>query len=87
MGAPIAMTLLIHDPHPLGDVTLVPKAVTGRSEADMAHAMAAAVADAEFASAADVLQHLRQAFPQAPLGTRVAAANVLMERLRRVLDL
>ena len=86
MGAPIAMTLLIHEPLPLGEVTLVPKAVSRRSEADMAHAMAAAVADAEFASAADVLRHLRQAFPQAPLGTRVAAANVLVERLRRALE-
>ena len=48
--------------------------------------MGAAVADAEFACAADVLKHLRHAFPQAPLGTRVAAANVLMERLRRALE-
>ena len=69
MGVPIAMTLLVRDPLPLGEVTLVPKALSGRSEAEMAHAMAAAVADAEFASAADALRHLRQAFPQAPLGT------------------
>ena len=75
MGAPFAMTFLVHDPYPLGDVTLLPKALTGRSEADMAHAMAAAVADAEFASAADALVHLRHAFPQAPLRRRVAAAS------------
>ena len=37
----------------------------------------------QFASAADALKHLRQSFPQAPLETRVAAANLLMERQQR----
>ena len=80
------MTLLVRDPRPLREVTLVPKAMRGRSAADMAHAMAAAVSDVEFASAVDVLKHLRQAFPQAPLSARVAATNVLMERLRRAFE-
>jgi hypothetical protein len=83
MGAPFAMTLLADDPHQVRIATLLPKAMIGRSDANMAHAMAAAVAHAELASAVDAVEHLRRAFPQAPLRTRVAAAHILMERLRR----
>ncbi|MGD0026020.1 MAG: hypothetical protein ABSC37_15625 [Xanthobacteraceae bacterium] len=49
----------------------------------MARAMAAALAEFEVPSAADVLSRLRQAFPLAPLGARVAALGIVMERRRR----
>jgi hypothetical protein len=49
----------------------------------MARAMAAALADIEAPTAADVYNRLRQSFPLAPLGARVAALGVIMERLRR----
>ena len=31
---------ILQDPHPLGSVTLAPAGMTGRSEADLAHALA-----------------------------------------------
>ncbi|MGA8078994.1 MAG: hypothetical protein WB868_16595 [Xanthobacteraceae bacterium] len=45
--------------------------------------MAAALADIEAPTAADVYNRLRQAFPLAPLSARVAALSTLMERIRR----
>ena len=65
------------------NAALAAKAFTGRSQADLAHAMAAAVANAEFATAADALVHLRHAFPQVSRNVRVAAASLLMERQQR----
>ncbi|HTZ01407.1 MAG TPA: hypothetical protein VMC05_03660 [Xanthobacteraceae bacterium] len=62
---------------------MVPATVSGRPEADMARAMAAALADIEAPTAADVYKQLRQAFPMAPLSARVAALTTLMERIRR----
>jgi hypothetical protein len=70
-------------PVPFGDVALVPALVSGRPEADMARAMAAALSDIEAPTAADVYNRLRQAFPTAPLSARVGALATLMERLRR----
>jgi hypothetical protein len=49
----------------------------------MARAMAAALADIEAPTAADVYNRLRQAFPLAPLSARVGALTALMERIRR----
>ncbi len=72
----------VQPPVPLGDVTMVPAALSGRAEAEMARAMAAALAEFELPSAADVLGRLRQAFPLAPLGARIAALGVMMERVR-----
>ena len=77
------VTLRVQPPIPFGDVTMVPAALSGRPEADMARAMAAALADVEAPTAADVDNRLRQSFPLAPLGARVAALGVIMERLRR----
>jgi len=68
---------------PFGDVTLVPAALSGRPEAEMGRAMAAALDDGDMPTAADVLGRLRQAFPAAPLSARLAALGVIMERLRR----
>jgi hypothetical protein len=77
------VTLQVQPPVPFGDVTLVPAPLSGKAEADMARAMAAALADVEAYTAADVCKQLRQAFPFAPLGARVTALSTLMERFRR----
>jgi hypothetical protein len=77
------ITLRVQPPVPFGDVTLVPAPISGRPEADMARAMAAALADIEAPTARDVYNRLRQAFPLAPLTARVVALGVIMDRLRR----
>jgi len=61
----------------------MPAFLSGRPEADMARAMAAALADVEAPTAAEVYNRLRQAFPLAPLSARVNALATLMDRLRR----
>jgi hypothetical protein len=73
----------IQPPSPLGDVTMVPPALSGRSEADMARAMAAALAEFDVPSAADVFKRLRRAFPLAPLGARLGALGLILERSSR----
>jgi hypothetical protein len=83
MGAARRITLWIKSPLPLGDVTVVPAPLSGRSEAEMARAMAAALADDESVTAADVYRRVRQAFPFAPLSARVSALAMLMDRIRR----
>jgi hypothetical protein len=77
------VTLRIQSPIPFGDVTMVPAPISGRPEAEMARAMAAALADIDVPSAADVYNRLRQAFPMAPLSARVGALAALMEKIRR----
>jgi hypothetical protein len=77
------ITLRVQPPIPFGEVTMVPASLSGRPEADLARAMAAALADVEAPTAADVYNRLRQSFPLAPLNARVAALDVIMERLRR----
>jgi hypothetical protein len=77
------ITLRVQPPTPFGDVTLVPATLGGRPEAEMARAMAAALADVEAPTAADVYNRLRQAFPFAPLSARATALSVVMARLRR----
>ena len=81
MGA-TRITLRVKSPAPLGDVTMVPAPLSGRSEAEMARAMAAALADDESATAADVYSRVRQAFPFAPLSARVGALAMLMDSIR-----
>jgi hypothetical protein len=77
------VTLRVQSPVPFGDVTVMPSLLSGRPEADMARAMAAALADVEAPTAAEVYNRLRQAFPLAPLSARVSALAALMDRLRR----
>jgi hypothetical protein len=76
-------TLRVKPPLPLGDVTMVPASLSGRSQAEMARAMAAALADDESATAADVYRRVRQAFPFAPLSARVGALAMLINKIRR----
>ena len=78
------ITFRVQPPVPLGDVTLVPAALSGRPEAEMGRAMAAALADVEVPTASDALGRLRLAFPMAPLTARVAALGAMMERVRRL---
>jgi len=77
------VTLRIESPMPFGEVTMVPAPISGRSEAEMARAMAAALSDVDVPSAAEVYGRLRQAFPLAPLSARVGALAALMEKIRR----
>ena len=77
------VTLRVHPPKPLGDVTIMPSPLSGRPEAEMARAMAAALGDVDAPTAAEVYSRLRQAFPFAPLSVRVGALAGLMDRLRR----
>jgi hypothetical protein len=77
------ITLRVQPPVPYGDVTMVPALLSGRPEVDMARAMAAALADVEAPTAAEVYSRLRQAFPLAPLSARVGALAALMDRIRR----
>jgi hypothetical protein len=77
------VTLRVQPPIPFGDVTMVPALLSARPEAEMARAMAAALADIDAPSTADVYNRLRRYFPLAPLSTRVAALGVIMERLRQ----
>jgi hypothetical protein len=61
----------VQAPIPLGEVTVVPAALSGRAEAEAAHAIAAAAAEYEVPSAADVLRRLRllrRAMPVAATG-------------------
>jgi hypothetical protein len=83
MGAARRITLRVKPPSPLGDVAMVPAPLSGRSEAEMARAMAAALAEDEGATAADIYSLVRQAFPFAPLSARIAALAMLMDRIRR----
>jgi len=77
------VTLRVQPPMPYGDVALVPAPLSGRPEAELARAMAAALADVEAPTAAEVFNRLRQAFPMAPLSARIAALATLMDRIRR----
>ena len=60
------VTLRVQPPNPFGDVTIMPSPLSGRPEADMARAMAAALADVEAPTAAEVYNRLRQAFWRFP---------------------
>ena len=77
------VTLRVLPPSPFGDVTVVPALLSGRPESDMARAMAAALADDEAPTAADVYRRLGQSFPLATLSARVTALGYIMQRLRR----
>ncbi len=82
MGA--RRVIRVQPPVPLGDVTMVPAALSGRAEADMARAMAAALAEFEVPSAADVLQPPAPSLSRWRRSTaRVAALGIIMERSRR----
>ena len=73
-------TVRIDEPDPFGEVTLAPAAMTGRSETQLARAMAQALLDTHPATASQALKHLRNLFPDSPLTVRVAALNALMRR-------
>lgn len=68
------------DTPPFGDMPLAPFAMTKRTEADLAQAMAEHLRTAAPASAPEALRALRRAFPETPLTTRVMAFASLMRR-------
>lgn len=60
--------LHVHSPIPLGEVTVVPAALSGRAEAETVRAIAAAAPEHEAPTATDVLRRLRWTLPFAPTG-------------------
>jgi len=67
-------------PELIGDMTLAPFAMTKRTEADLARAMAEHISGSRPQSGAEALHALRRAFPDAPLTMRVTALAALMRR-------
>jgi hypothetical protein len=67
-------------PEPLGDMTLAPIMMTGRTEAELARAMAEHLRAARPGSGAEALRTLRTVFPNSPLTLRVTALAALMRR-------
>jgi hypothetical protein len=65
--------MYVQSPIPLGEVTVVPAALSGRAEAETVRAMAAAAAGHDLPTAAEVLRRLRRAFPLAPMSGSFAA--------------
>jgi hypothetical protein len=65
---------------PLGDMTLAPLVMTGRTEAELARSMAEHLRAARPGSGAEALRTLRGAFPNSPLTLRVTALAALMRR-------
>ena len=80
MGQPARQTMRVQEPSPFGDVTLAPATVTGRSQTELARAMANALDKAAPASTAEALSYLRGIFPDSPLTVRVAALAAMMRR-------
>lgn len=78
LSSAIRNPLRISEPDPLGDVTLVPRQVSGQSEAELARAMADALTGANPESQSEALRVLRAMFPHSPLTARVAALGALM---------
>jgi hypothetical protein len=78
MASASAQVQIIEEPAPFGDVPLAPSDATGRSEAELARAMAERLLAAGPHS--EVLGVLRGAFPHAPLSARLAALTALMRR-------
>jgi hypothetical protein len=74
------LALRISDPSPYGDVTIAPAAMTGRSEAQLARAMAEVLLETAPQTDADALRQLRETFPSSPLTVRVAALAAIMRR-------
>ena len=67
-------------PEPIGDMTLAPIMMTGRTETELARAMAEHLQAARPGSGAEALRALRNTFPNSPLTLRVTALAALMRR-------
>jgi hypothetical protein len=65
---PARRIMYVQSPLPLGEVTVVPAALSGRAEAETVRAMAAAAAEHDLPTAADVLRRLRRTLPLTPIG-------------------
>jgi len=83
MGRQMALALTVlpaADEAPLGEMPLAPAGLSGRSQSELAQAMAALLQASQPASGADALKALRSAFPASALGARVAALAALVRR-------
>ena len=68
------------DAVPFGDMPLAPFAMTKRTEADLASAMAEHLREARPATRSEALGALRRAFPDSPLTAPVLALAALVRR-------
>jgi hypothetical protein len=75
-----AQVRVVEEPVPFGDVSLAPSQATGRSEAELARAMAQRLLAARPASGAKALNAPAGSLPYAPLAVRLAALAALMRR-------
>jgi len=73
------ITLRIQSPAPFGDVALVPAALIGRPEVDVARATAVALADVDVPTAAEALKRLSLASPMKLVSACLAAPDVITE--------
>ena len=80
MRAPSPQIQLVDEPAQFGDVALAPLGLTGRSEAELARAMAAHLMAVTPTSNAEALKALRTTFPSTSLSTRLAALSGLVRR-------
>ena len=80
MRVTASSTIRVHEPSPLGDVSLAPRELTGVSQAELARSMAEYLVASPPGSDAQALSSLRRVFPRAPLTTRVAALAALIRR-------
>jgi hypothetical protein len=80
MRTPTSPTIRVHEPVPLGDVSLAPRELTGVSQAELARSMADYLVASPPDTDAQALGSLRRAFPRAPLSARVAALAALIRR-------
>ena len=80
MRAPSPQIKLINEPAPFGDMPLAPLALSGRSEAELARAMAEYSLAATSASTVTRLKALWPAFPHSLLTARLAALTTLVRR-------
>ncbi len=71
---------LVSEPVPVGDVSLAPAAATGRSEAELARAMAECLFAAAPQPDAEALRVPRLAFPHSPLAARLGALAAMLRR-------
>ncbi len=72
--------IYVQSPIPLGEVTVVPAALSGRAETETARAMAAAAAAHEVPTTADVLRRVRRAARLARSGSFAPSAGAARGR-------
>src|ERR671932_1329266 len=72
-AATAPMTIRVHEPPPLGDVSLAPRELTGLSQAELARSLATYLTASAPDSEAQPFAARPHGFPRAPLAARMAA--------------